>query len=414
MNSLLQSLRVLDITDENGLLAGRVLGDFGADVIKIEKPGGDDARSIGPFYKNIPDKEKSLFWFAHNLNKRSVTLNIETRDGQQIFKDLAAKADVVIESFQPGHLDKRGLGYATLEGINPAIIVASITPFGQTGPFRDYVSSDIVTMAMSGHLYLSGDPDRPPVRFGVPQSSLNGALEAAAGVMIALYYRDSTGKGQHVDVSMQQGMGYALVQTIPFWFLDKKVLERSGHFRVGLTSHTRQRQTWPCKDGMVNFVIYGGLPGSRVNRALVDWMYEEGMCPDYLKNIDFNTWDVFNITQEGWEEIESPVGKFFLTHTKAELLEEGAKRKCPICPVSSPSEVVNSLQLKAREFWINVEHPELGTTLKYPGFFGKLSETPCKIYRRPPLIGEHNMEVYKDILGLSEEEIVMLKQANII
>jgi crotonobetainyl-CoA:carnitine CoA-transferase CaiB-like acyl-CoA transferase len=165
---------------------------------------------------------------------------------------------------------------------------------------------------------------------------------------------------------------------------------------------------------MVNFVIYGGLTGSHVNRALVDWMYEEGMCPDYLKNIDFNTWDVFNITQEEWEEIEGPIRKFFLSHTKAELLEEGTKRKCPICPVSSPSEVFNSSQLRAREFWIDVEHPELGTTIKYPGFFGKLSETPCKVFRRPPLIGEHNMEVYQDVLGLSEKEIMMLKQANII
>ena len=174
MDSLLQSLRVLDITDEKGLLAGRVLADMGADVVKVEKPGGDNARTIGPFYHNIPDKEKSLFWFAHNLNKRSITLNIETRDGQQIFKDLAAKADVVIESFQPGYLDKIGLGYDSLEDINPGIIMASITPFGQTGPYRDYAASDIVIMAMSGHLYLSGDPDRPPVRFGVPQSSLKG------------------------------------------------------------------------------------------------------------------------------------------------------------------------------------------------------------------------------------------------
>ncbi|MFC1534723.1 CaiB/BaiF CoA transferase family protein [Thermodesulfobacteriota bacterium] len=414
MDSLLQSLKVLDLTDEKGLLAGRVLADFGADVIKIEKPGGDDARSIGPFYNNTPDKEKSLFWFAHNLNKRSITLNIETRDGQQIFKDLVAKADVVIESFQPGHLDKIGLGYHSLEDINPAIIMASVTPFGQTGPYRDYVASDIVIMAMSGHLYLSGDPDRPPVRFGVPQASLNGALEAATGVMIALYYRDFTGEGQHVDVSMQQSLGYALVQTVPFWVLDKNVLERSGHFRVGLTSNTRQRQTWPCKDGMVNFVIYGGLTGSHVNRALVDWMDEEGMCPDYLKNIDFNTWDVFNITQEGWKDIEGPIGEFFFTHTKAELLEEGVKRQCPICPVSSPSEVANYSQLMAREFWLDVEHPELGTTIMYPGFFGKLSETPCRLYRRPPLIGEHNMEIYQDLLGLSEKEIVMLKQANII
>lgn len=415
MESLLESIRILDLTDEKGLLCARILADLGADVIKIEKPGGDDARRIGPFYHDMPDSEKSLFWFAHNLNKRGITLNIENRDGQSIIKRLVKRADVIVESFPVGYLEKQGLGYSLLTEINPGIIVASISPFGQNGPYKDYKASDIVGMAMSGYLYLCGDPDGPPVRISVPQAYLHASCEAAVGIMMALYYRELSGEGQYVDVSMQQSLVLTTIQAIPFWSLNQKILERSGAFRTGLTSGTHQRQTWRCKDGFVNFVIYGGRPfGAFTNQALVKWMDDEGMAPDHLKQIDFPNWDVSNMAQEDWEKIEEPVGRFFLTHTKTELLSEGALRGVAICPVSSPSEVIDFVQLKEREFWIEVDHPELGVTLKYPGFCFKFSETPCRVWRRAPLIGEHNEEIYHDELGLSKEEMILLKQANII
>ena len=183
--SLLAPFRALDITDEKGFLCGKVLGDLGADVIKIEKPGGDPARSIGPFYHDIPDPEKSLYWFAFNMNKRGITLDIETADGQQIFKKLATTADFVIGSFPPGYMDKLGLGYSALSEINPQTIVTSITPFGQTGPYQDFKGSDIVAMAMSGLMYLIGDPDRPPVRISFPQAYLHAGVEGAVGSMVA-------------------------------------------------------------------------------------------------------------------------------------------------------------------------------------------------------------------------------------
>jgi crotonobetainyl-CoA:carnitine CoA-transferase CaiB-like acyl-CoA transferase len=414
MDSLLEGVRVLDLTDEKGLLAGRMLADLGADVIKIEKPGGDDARNIGPFYQDVPDPEKSLLWFAFNLNKRGITLDVRCQDGKTIFKQLSNEADVVIESFGVGHMERIGLSYSILSEINPGLVMASITPFGQAGPYKDYKASDIVGMGMGGYLYLCGEPDTPPIRISAPQAYLNAASEAAAAVMIALYHREATGEGQFVDVSMQQSLVMTTVQAIPFWLLNKVVLERSGPFRTGLTSGTLQRQTWPCKDGLVNFVIYGGRAGAEGHARLVEWMDEEGMATDYLKQLDFAEWDVFNISQGEWDSIESPIGKFFLTHTKAELVEGGMKRLLPICPVSSPSEVVNSAQLGARGFWIEVEHPELRTTLKYPGFCPRFSETPCRVWRRAPLIGEHNMEVYSDELGLAAENIMLLKEAGVI
>jgi len=164
IEQLLGSYRVLDLSDEKGMFCGKFLGDFGADVIKIEPPGGSPARNIGPFYHDIPDPEKSLFWFAYNSSKRGITLNIETSDGQEIFKRLVKTADFIVETFTPGYMESLGLGYDTMNRINPRIIVCSITPFGQTGPYKDYKSSDLIALATGGLLYICGDPERPPVR----------------------------------------------------------------------------------------------------------------------------------------------------------------------------------------------------------------------------------------------------------
>ncbi len=201
---MLSPYRVLDLTDEKGLLCGKMLGDLGADVIKIERPGGDPARNMGPFYHDEVDPEKSLFWFAFNTSKRGITLDIETTDGQEVFKKLSKTADIVIESFSPGYLDKLGLEYTALEKINPQIIMVSITPFGQTGPYKDYKTSDIVAWAMGGRMQTIGDPDRRPLRISHhSQCYVHAGMEAAVGAMLALYYREMTGEGQQVDVSIQ-------------------------------------------------------------------------------------------------------------------------------------------------------------------------------------------------------------------
>ena len=180
---MLSPYRVLDLTDEKGLICGKLLGDLGADVIKIERPGGDSARNIGPFYHDEEDPEKSLFWWAFNTSKRGITLDIETAEGQEVFRRLVKSADFVIESFPPGHMDKLGLGYSALEELNPGIIMVSITPFGQTGPYKDYKAPDIVAWALGGVLGQWGDIDRPPIWIAHhSQISLHAAAEAAAGV----------------------------------------------------------------------------------------------------------------------------------------------------------------------------------------------------------------------------------------
>ncbi len=411
--SLLESYRALDLTDEQGLLCGRILGDLGADVIKIEPLGGDPSRNRGPFYHNVPDPNKSLYWFAYNANKRGITLDIKTKDGKQIFKRLAKHADFIIESFSPGYLVSLGLGYQDLSQINPGVILTSITLFGQTGPYSHYKASDIVAMAMGGLMYVTGDPDYPPVRVSFPQSYLQGAAAAAAGTMIAFYYRQISGEGQWVDVSIQEAVIRATMQPRMYWDVAGKILERAGQFRTGLSSKANQRLIWQCKDGWINFPLMGGVTGARTNQAIVQWMDNEGMANDFLRSQD---WDKFDMAQatEIAGQCEEPLSKFFIAHTKAELLEGSISKRIMLYPIFTTEDIANCAQLRAREFWEEVEHPELSTPITYPGAFIKMSLTPCQIRRRAPLIGEHNNEIYQGELGLSREEILMLKEGGII
>jgi crotonobetainyl-CoA:carnitine CoA-transferase CaiB-like acyl-CoA transferase len=197
------------LTTERGLLCGQILGDLGADVIKIEPPSGSPARRLGPFYQDQPHPDRSLYWWAYNRNKRGITLNIEMKGGQTILRHLAARAHFLIESDNPGVLAKYGLGYADLAAVNPALVYVSITPFGQDGPKASYADSDLIILAAGGPLVLTGDDDRPPVRVSVPQGYLHASGQAAAAALIAHHERQRSGQGQHVDVSAQQAAAQA-------------------------------------------------------------------------------------------------------------------------------------------------------------------------------------------------------------
>ena len=411
---MLRGFRVLDLTDEKGFLCGRMLGDLGADVIKIEKPGGDPARNIGPFYHDIPDPEKSLYWFAYNANKRGITLNIETTDGQSIFKRLVETADFVIESFSPGYMERLGLDYPSLSQLNRRIVVTSITPFGQTGPYRDYKTCDIVSMAMGGLMYLTGEPDRPPLRINAAQSYLHAGGDAAVGSMIAHYERETSGEGQHVDVSIQESLIWTVTSAIPFFELHGTKLGRTGALRGGHYENAMERQLWQCKNGFVIFNIVGGVFGAKINHALTEWIDSEGLADDSIRGIDWNQFDMATVTQDMLNRVEKPIGDFFLNHTKEEIYEGAMQRGIGVCPVSAIEDLLKNPQLGAREFWVEVAHPELGETITYPGASFIASEIPFKIRCRAPLIGEHNQEIYEGELGLTEEELSRLKQGKII
>ena len=413
-DQLLSPYRVLDLTNEKGYLCGKILGDLGADVVKVELPGGDPARNIGPFYHDTPDPEKSLYWFAYNTSKRGITLNTETTDGREIFNRLVKTADVVIESFMPGYMDNLGLGYSDLSQINPQLIMTSITPFGQTGPYSHYKASDIICWAMGGIMYLMGDPDRPPLQISFPQAYLHGAAAAAAHTMAALYYRGLTGEGQYVDVAVQPYIVFSQMAANRYWDTMQMIVKRGGSVRIRPDTGAIQRTVWPCKDGYVNFLLRGGSPGARFNRPLVEWMDSEGAAEDFLKALDWDTLNWDTESPEFTNLIQDAIGRFFISHTKDELYQGAKKRHIIIYPVSDIKDILESAQLADRDFWVNVEHPELGANITYPGAFIKGSVDICKIRRRAPLIGEHNEEVYHQEMGFSIDELIVLKQAGVI
>jgi crotonobetainyl-CoA:carnitine CoA-transferase CaiB-like acyl-CoA transferase len=411
---LLNSPRVLDLTEGKGFICARLLADLGADVIKIERPGGDPARKIGPFFHNNPDPDKSLYWLAYNTNKRGITLNIESTEGQQLFRKMAAKADFVIESFAPGYLDGLKLGYSDLKVLNPHLIYTSITPYGQTGPYKDYKATDLEVMAMSGMMYITGTPDAAPLRISFPQSDLIASAHAAAASMVAYYYRETSGFGQYVDVSSQECVLWEISNAIPLWELNQIILKRAGSYLSGRWQNVQQKLLWQCADGFVVFYIIGGDFGLKTNRAMVAWMQEEGMAPDYLSEFDWNTFDMSRQTQESLCKFEAPIADFFKRHTKEELYSEALKRKIMLCPVCTAGDINENSQLKARNFWVELDHPELDAKISYPGPFAKLSETPLIMNLRAPQLGEHNNAIYGQELGISEAELQKLQQSGVI
>ncbi len=420
---LLTPYRVLDLTNERGFFCGKLLGDLGADVIKIEKPGGDPSRTIGPFYQNIPDSEKSLYWWAFNLNKRGITLNIETADGKEIFKRLVKSADFIIESFDPGFMDKLGLGYESLYPINPGVIFISITGFGQSGPYKDYKATDLTLWSLSGEGYVTGDPDRPPLMPSFPISYLFGATAGAVGAMVALCHRAVTGEGQHVDAPAYLSLAWASGPEVQgLWSIDHTIVRRSGgtwlRAQTGKSGaevkYIHLPLIYPCKDGHVRFMPFvevGMLPSTI---GMTQWVIEEGVASETLKKVDWSTWNWQTVSQETVDEVTQSFSQFFMKHTKSELWEGAQKRGIQLYPLLTPQDMLEFEQLKIRGYWEKVEHPELNTFIPYPGAFVKITEAPCRIRRRAPLIGEHNEEIYIRELGFSKRELCILKQTKVI
>lgn len=411
---MLQPYRVLDLTDEKGFLCGKLLGDLGADVIKIERPGGDTARHIGPFFHDTPNPEKSLFWLALNASKRGITLDIEPHDGQEIFKKLVKSADIVIESFKPGYMDGLGLGYRELSAINRQTIMTSLTPFGQTGPYSTYKGADIVCWALGGKLLLTGDADRAPVQVSqVPHAWFHGSADAAAATAMALYRRTISGEGQHLDISIQESVEKVAYLSHLTWTLAHREAWRGGVMRTP-PLNTVTHFVWPCKDGYVVFYPFTGPMGPLGTRPVVDYMDEEGMADDFIKGLDWAAIDWGQTPQAEADKISACFRRFFQTKTKDELFEEAIKRPLLIQPVCTSADVMKNVQLQDREYWQKVAHPELGEEWTYPGGFVKASETICKVRRRAPLIGEHNYEIYVEELGLPTEKLNKLKESKVI
>lgn len=398
---MLYPCRVLDLADEKGLLCGKLLGDLGADVIKVEPPEGSPARRLGPFFKDDPEPEKSLFWFAFNTSKRGVTLDPEKSKDREVFKKLVETADIIIESFPPGYMDQIGLGYEALASFNPGLIMVSISAFGQTGPYRKYQGPDIVAWATGGQMYPWGDADRPPVHISHhSQAHLHAGAQAAVGALMALHHRQKTGKGQWVDVSIQESVAHITAALTAVWDMMGVNLPRGKGMRPN--NPIRVRMVWPCKDGYIIWIYWGGL-SVPWNLPVVEWMKDEGMADDFIKDFDWATLDYDTVDQETVDRLEEPTANFFLSHTKAELWEGALKYRAQLYPIAAASDLMNSIQLAHRGFWVDMAHPELDAVITYPGAFGKATQGSPVLSRRAPLIGEHNTEVFAELDAMRAE-----------
>jgi crotonobetainyl-CoA:carnitine CoA-transferase CaiB-like acyl-CoA transferase len=414
--SMLSPYRVLDLTTERGLLSGQMLADMGADVIKIEPPGGSPARKIGPFYRDVAHPDRSLYWWAYNRNKRAITLDLEREAGRELLRRMAERADFLIESHDPGYLAGHNLGFADLAKINRALIYVSITPFGQDGPKLSYADSDLIIMAAGGPLILAGDADRPPVRLSIPQAYLHASGDAAVAALAAHHERVRSGLGQQVDVAAVQSVAMATQSNILSSVLGSAEPQRiSGGVKIGPIEIPL---IWPAKDGFVSATFLFGSALGVFTVKLMRYICEQGFCDEATRDKDWIAYgeQLFSGAEplSEFERVKEVVRNFTRSRTKAELLELAVERGFLITPVTTIEEVVESAQFASRDYFQNVAHPELGESFRYPGPFAKFSVSPIEYRRRPPTVGEHNLEIYRDELGLSERAIAELARAGII
>ena len=395
----LAGLRVLDLADEKASFCSKLLADMGADVIKVERPGGDVSRWAGPFWNNMPHPEKSLSFWYNNTSKLGVTLNLETEEGGEIFRRLSNRADVVVETSPPGYLDGLGLGYEALRETNPGLILASVTGFGQSGPHREYKSCDIVASAMGGQMYVCGAPDTPPLKPYGQQAYYMASLFTAIGILMALRQRGNSSRGQHIDISLQEAVAASLEQVMVRYFNEGVVSKRQGSFHWN-----RSFCILPCKDG------YIALSPLMEWETLVEWLDSEGMASD----LTAERWHDEEYRIQRLDHIIEILKRWTMTHTTTELFELGQLMRFPWAPVASPGEILNSPQLQARAFFVSVAHPEVNAHFTYPGAPYIFSRSTWDIQRRAPLIGEHNIQIYHQELGFSQQKLDELSSQNVI
>jgi benzylsuccinate CoA-transferase BbsE subunit len=366
----LSGIRVLDLSGRPGAFAGKLLAGLGADVVLVEPPGGSALRSIPPFWRGAPDPERSIFFWFYAAGKRSVTIADDaTLDG------LVAAADVVIEDEYPGRAD-------ALRARHPELVLASITPFGRSGPYAGWRSSDTVAQAMGGLAYVNGHPDGPPLRSLGLQAYHQASVFASIGVVAALLARDVTGRGQLVDVSLEAAVTASLEHVPGFFHQNGRVPKRQG------TLHwTRYFRVGPCRDGWVMHCTLGDWT------SLFEWVRSEG----FGTGLDDPAWEGAPYRQQHAEALFDELDRWAATHTVAELYDGAQLRRLPYAAVRAPESLLADPHLAARGFFVPIEHPDLGVTLPYPGAPFRLGDSPWRV-ARPPRAGEHTKDVLAEWL----------------
>ncbi|SEN74996.1 CaiB/BaiF CoA transferase family protein [Lihuaxuella thermophila] len=394
MEKALQGVRVLDLTRVlAGPYASMILGDLGADVIKIEHPdGGDDSRGYGPFVNG-----ESVYFISLNRNKKSLSLNLKSPEGKEIFLKLVKKADVVMENFRPGTMEKLGLGYGELEKINPRLIYAASSGFGHTGPYSQKAAYDLIIQAMGGIMSLTGEPDGPPTRTGASIADITSGLFTVIGIMAALHKRKETGRGQKVDVAMLDCQLAILENAIA---------------RLAVTGES-PKPTGNRHPSITPFAVFRAADGYLVVAAGNDQLWQK-WCrvvgrEDLVEDPRFKT----NADRtEHWDELEPIMSEVIGKQRVDDWLNLFEEAGIPSGPINDVAKAVEHPQVLARDMVVYQDHPVAGRIMM-PGIPVKLSKTPGSIETPAPLLGEHNRVILRE-LGYTETEIERLKEKGVI
>jgi crotonobetainyl-CoA:carnitine CoA-transferase CaiB-like acyl-CoA transferase len=378
----------------------KLMADLGAEVIKLEMPGvGDEARRRGPFLNDIPHPERSGLFLYLNTNKLGVTLNIESKKGKELFKELIADVDILVEDKPPGMLSGLGLGPDVLSELNPRLVITSITPFGQTGPYKDYKAYPLNSFHSGGEGFVTptGDPfpDRPPLKVARYSGEYDVGIHSMLATLAALYYQRATGLGQQVDISKQE----ALIDINTYELLAYPYV---GWYPNRATVLNPLGGIMPAKDGHAQLAMYEELQWDALARLMGN--------PEWTKEELFTNPDV---RRQRSEEVQQHLREWTSQHTKHHIYHEGQKAGVATGAYQTPEEIMNSEQLNSRGFFAELDHPEMGR-ITYPTAPYKFSKTPWQGRRGAPLLGEHNEEIYCSRLGHSKEDLARLRGLGVI
>jgi len=397
--SALAGIRVLDLGW--GVTAphcAKMFADYGADVIKVEPPEGDPARRYGPFPGDVPHSEKSGLFLHLNTNKRGITLNFGTSSGAALLRKLVAWADVAIENFSPGYLASLGLSYQELREINPRLVLTSITPFGQWGPYRDWQATEMTVFAMTSRLYPHGQPDREPQRYAPDVASFQIGVTAATATMGALWAAQTTGRGEWIDLSMQEAMiANVDARTVLSSYAGRSLTRQDRVAGGGYPSGV-----YPCQDGF--FLFAAG--GDRYFRRLCHAIGREDMLAD-------PRWATPAARLPYKDEFDAQFLPWLLDRDRAEVFRVCQAEGVMCAPILTIDEAFQDPQLAFRHYFQELSHPMAGTW-PFPGPPFRMAETPWEVRRPAPLLGEHNEQIYREILGYSAQDLIRLRSMGVI
>lgn len=386
----LEDLKVVDLTHYTaGPFCTKMFADFGASVIKVEKPGeGDGARRLGPFPNDVPDPEASGLFLNLNTNKLGVTLNLKSEMGRKILLELARSADILIENFRPGVMDSLGLGWDTLQAVNPELVMTSISNFGQTGPYRDYKASDLIHYGLGGLSYITGDPAREPIKGPPSQSQYQAGLFAFMATMCALSARGLIGEGQRVDVSILESVSSVLMPIVLTAVGSGKKRER------GSSLGSFPSNFFQCKDG----IIYIYAPGDAHWEDLLTALEIDPATANDSRFLNGKT------RFENADDMAKLLEPSLMAENREPLFDKLQDWGLTVGSALSLDELFASDHLAERRFFVDIEHPRTGT-LKYPGAPFNLIETPWRVRYPAPMLGQHNQQILCERLGYSKAEL---------